>query len=65
MMDRQRAAVPCHCGRRATVRPTASPYEFTVTCPCGRDGIISWAHAHPPPTYEAPAQPQLFDEGRD
>jgi len=41
---------PCDCGRRAIVMATPSPYEFAWTCRhCGRAGLVSWAHAHPPP----------------
>jgi hypothetical protein len=42
----------CDCGQPAPVTPTDSPREFTWVCPCGRTGLISWAHKADPPRWE-------------
>lgn len=61
----QRALVPCEfgagpCAFKAVVTPGDTPWEFRVACPAGHRGITSWAHAAPPPVFEA-APPSLFD----
>lgn len=49
------------CGARVPVRQM-SPWEFAWACSCGEAGVISWAHAAPPPRFEVAAkEPSLFD----
>ncbi len=48
------------CGARCLVRQV-SPWEFDWTCSCGEAGTISWAHASPPPLFEAD-QPLPFEK---
>jgi hypothetical protein len=48
------------CGARCLVRQT-SPYEFEWSCSCGEAGVISWAHAQPPPLFEVD-RTLLFNE---
>ena len=52
----------CVCGREVPGMPTESAYEFTWRCVCGSTGVISFAHAHPPPVYRdrPAAQGELF-----
>lgn len=50
------------CGARCQVRQV-SPYEFAWSCSCGEAGVISWAHAEPPPTFDPPARTLFDDEG--
>jgi hypothetical protein len=33
--------------------PTESPWEFDLACAEGHRGVSSWAHADPPPHFEA------------
>lgn len=47
----QQPTIRCACGRSVPVTVTASPYEFEWACGCGRSGVVSWAHASPPPTW--------------
>lgn len=59
----QRDRGVCDCGRTYPITPQpASAYEFDWACLCGRAGVISWAHAAPPPTIQekAPQQERLF-----
>lgn len=42
----------CECGRSALCVPT-TPFEFEWRCLCGRAGLIAWAHANPPPIFDA------------
>ena len=51
----QSAIGHCHCGGRTVITPTVSQWEFESRCEaCTKATVISWAHAHPPPTYKAP-----------
>lgn len=60
MSNVQRPTIRCECGREVIVHPTASPWEFTWTCSCGQQRIISHAHAHPPPMFVPQVQRELF-----
>jgi len=51
-MSRQTDRHRCECGRQAQVTPTDSPWEFDYACLCGRTGVISFAHASPPPAWD-------------
>ncbi len=59
----QPAQKPDHrCERCGLVSPFVqiSPWEFTYCCPCGKEsGVISWAHANPPPTFTVAEPVQL------
>ena len=57
----------CDCGRSCEVVATESLWEFLWHCHCGRAGVISWAHASPPPGIGAPTigQTRLFDDDLD
>lgn len=55
-MPEQRATARCECGKVYRIIPTESTYEFDWRCLCGRSGTISWAHAHPPPTFNNQAE---------
>lgn len=51
----QRSSAWCDdCQAYMTITPTASAYEFEYRCAGAKKhaGVISWAHAHPPPSYE-------------
>ncbi len=47
------------CGARVNVIQETA-YEFRYACPCGHRGLVSWAHADPPPVFEAARQADLF-----
>ena len=48
----QATTYQCDCGHRVPVTPLAGGYEFEWRCQaCQRAGVISWAHAHPPPAF--------------
>lgn len=51
-MNKQEALYHCDCGRFALCVPT-SAFEFEWRCVCGHSGVISWAHANPPPIFDA------------
>jgi hypothetical protein len=62
----QAPTIRCDCGRPVAVTPCAGGYEFAWACPaCARAGVISWAHAQPPPTFSAQAHGELFDDDDD
>lgn len=46
----QSATYLCECGQRPPVE-RESDYEFRWRCRCGRAGVLSWAHADPPPLF--------------
>ena len=54
----------CDCGHRVPVTPLAGGYEFEWRClTCQQAGVISWAHAEPPPVFTpATTQLTLFSE---
>jgi len=59
---RQRATGRCECGALVQfARYPDSPWEFAWTC--ARDpphrGVVSWAHANPPPAFDGPTAPDL------
>jgi hypothetical protein len=54
---------PCDCGKDAPVTPVTA-YEFTVTCACGWQYRLSWAHHATPPVFAAARAPEPEREGR-
>ncbi len=53
-----------HCGLLSLVIKI-TPWEFEYRCPCGKaSGVISWAHANPPPTLTGAELIQLELETR-
>jgi hypothetical protein len=46
--------VRCPCGAWATVTRGRTRWELEWRCACGRSGVVSWAHAHPPPAWHDP-----------
>jgi hypothetical protein len=41
------------CGGPCRWIATDSPWEFDLICPAGCRSVLSWAHADPPPHFEA------------
>lgn len=62
-MSVQEPTFPCDCGKDAPVTPVTA-YEFTVTCVCGWQYRLSWAHRDPPPTFVEPPPAPADDKGR-
>jgi hypothetical protein len=63
MTRRQETTYRCVCGRQAPVTRGASPYEFEVSCECGRTYTLSWKHSEPPPQFGDTRKPER-SEGR-